>query len=132
MKLQINKHTTYREINVFFHELFPYLTLRFFEKPHQTGAGSAKSEMIEDVDASCHAKQCTFFIDAALTAAELEKWFETEADLYVQVFRKSGCIWLETTHSGDALSLKELNNKGREHEVSSNTKREFPDFSEQL
>ena len=132
MKLQINDQTTFREINLFFHEQFPYLSLRFFEQPHQIGLGSAKADMVEDIGAPSLAKTCTFAIDADLTAGQLEKWFETEAGLYAQVFRKSGSVWLETTHSGDALSLTELNNKGREHEIATNPDREVPDFREQM
>ena len=43
---------------------------------------------------------------------ELEERFEKDFGLHVQVFRKSGNIWLETSVSDD-LTLAQQNEKGK-------------------
>jgi hypothetical protein len=52
-------------------------------------------------------------IEADMPTWQLERLFEQEFGLHVQVFRKSGNIWLMTTVS-DSLTLEEQNFKGLE------------------
>lgn len=132
MKLHIDAQTGFREISLFFHEQFPYLQLRFFTAPHAPGEGSARAGMIQNLDEACGARgSAAFSADASMTAGELETWFENELGLHVQVFRKSGSVWLETTAGGDNLTLAQLNTKGREHEIAPKSDSEPVDFREQ-
>lgn len=132
MKLQIDSGTTYREIARFFHEQFPYLQLRFFRQPHKAGEGSARADMIADLNDTCNVSGIHVFeANAEQTAGELESWFSNSMDIHIQVFRKSGSVWLETVNSGDSLSLAELNAKGREHEIAVKNDSEPPDYREQ-
>lgn len=48
-----------------------------------------------------------------MKVSELEKLFKDKFKLAVQVFRKSGNLWLETTMT-DNWSLLQQNNHGRE------------------
>jgi hypothetical protein len=133
MKLHIYSQTTFAEINRFFRSQFPYLQLRFFTEPHREGEGSAALNMIQDVYASCDSPGAADYIaNETLTAAQLESWFAHELGLFVQVFRKSGDVWLETTTPGDKLTLAVLNAKGREHEITPQTKPEPSDFREEI
>lgn len=132
MKLQIDSNTTYREIAMFFHSMFPYLQLRFFTEPHKAGEGSARADMISTLDASCNVQGIHVYeARAEETAGDLETWFENALGLYIQVFRKSGDVWLETVTSSDSLTLVELNNRGREREIAIKQDTEPGDYHEQ-
>ena len=52
-------------------------------------------------------------IEERMKVSELEKLFKDKFKLAVQVFRKSGNLWLETTMT-DNWSLLQQNNHGRE------------------
>jgi hypothetical protein len=52
-------------------------------------------------------------IRADMTVSEFEQLFEKEFGLHVQVYRKDGNAWTETTLS-DNLSLREQNNNAAE------------------
>jgi hypothetical protein len=61
----------------------------------------------------------------------LEKVFQDNLGLYVQVFRKSGKVWLETTAT-DNWSLFKQNEEGQELSVrENNLSEELPDYHEQ-
>ena len=63
-------------------------------------------------------------------ASELEK-FAKEFDLFIQVFRRSGNLWLETTAT-DNWSLHHQNEQGRELSGSDwRTKDDVSDYHEQ-
>lgn len=132
MKLHISAQTPYREISRFFHEQFPYLQIRFFTSGHAPGEGSARAGMINQPESPCNASgNAAFEVNAEQTAGELESWFENELGLHIQVFRKSGSVWLETTGNSDDLTLGQLNAKGREHQIDPKTTPETPDYHEQ-
>jgi len=133
MKLHIYSQTTFAEINRFFRSQFPYLQLRFFTEPQKEGEGSYALDMIHDVESACESPGAADFIaDETLTSSQLESWFARELGLFVQVFRKSGGVWLETTKSGDNHTLAELNKKGREHEIKPRAEVPKSDFREQM
>ncbi|MBL7811994.1 MAG: hypothetical protein JNL57_07185 [Bacteroidetes bacterium] len=131
MKFQINPNTTLREIRQEFHNHFPYLKLEFFEAGHEAGHGTPKSALISDYNQSAGvAETVAWEVNAEMTVKQLEGWFLTAAGLHVQVFRKSGQVWLETTHS-DGETLAAQNRKGREHEIPPASDTELPDYHEQ-
>ena len=132
MNFHFDSNTNYRDIALFFNAQFPYLRLYFFKQPHKNGTGSPKDTMIAHLGVACNAKKtCVYSVDENLTASDLEAWFQKEAGLYIQVFRKSGSAWLQTSVAGDSLTLKELNNKGREHEIAAEKPRDISEFREQ-
>ncbi|HSB94027.1 MAG TPA: hypothetical protein VLC28_12970, partial [Flavitalea sp.] len=55
----------------------------------------------------------TIVIHDGMTVAELEGLFTDKFNLPVQVFRRSGNIWLETTMT-DGWTLKQQNEHGKE------------------
>jgi hypothetical protein len=62
---------------------------------------------------------------------ELETLFQNRLGLYIQVFRKSGKVWLETTATDD-WSLFKQNMEGKEwSEVRPIEHEERPDYHEQ-
>lgn len=117
MKIAINDNRKIFAIQEEFNRLFPYLKLEFFSKPHQAfGASSKKlikknSKSIKDCR-TIHV-QGEITITPSMTVNELEQRFASVYGLSIQVFRKSGKSWLETTVT-DGWTLEEQDNQGRD------------------
>ena len=117
MEIIINDHRKIFAIQKEFSEIFPYLKLQFFGKPHKVGAPSSKKMMKHP---SKTIGQCrtihnkgVLTITPNMTAADLEQGFSDVYGLSVQVFRKSGSVWLETTAT-DGWTLESQNRQGKE------------------
>ncbi len=117
MLIKINDRKKISLVQKEFNEVFPYLKLEFFEYPHSIGKGSPKKQMKDPVLtlAECRKNHSGggLIINESQTVAQVEKLFQDLYGLSVQVFRKSGKIWLETTITDD-WTLKQQNDQGRE------------------
>ncbi|MBI4944954.1 MAG: hypothetical protein HY840_00975 [Bacteroidetes bacterium] len=112
MKIIINDHRKIFAIQKEFSEQFKKLKIEFFSRPHKSGAPSSKKMMKR------HSKtlgECRVVhtkgmlsITPGMTVADLEQNFQNIYGLSVQVFRKSGNSWLETTAT-DGWTLEEQN-----------------------
>ena len=115
MKITINDNRKIFAIQEEFNSAFPYLKLEFFAKPHTVGGGSAKklirhsSKTLGECRTVHNKGHIT--ITPQMTVAELEQRFSDADGLGVQVFRKSGKVWLETTVT-DSWTLEQQNNEG--------------------
>lgn len=120
LSLLIKENISLKELKSQFQGLFPYLKLEFFRKPHGHSEGSPVKELIADnlpvQEASRHFKEGKLMITSGMTVEALEDAFETSFGLHVQVFRKSGKIWLETSVT-DKWSLDRQNAHGAESDV---------------
>ena len=115
MKLIVNDNRKISVLQEEFNTVFPYLKLEFFSKPHQTGKGSAKQYLNPNSKTlgecrTVHNKG-EIIIYPKTTVAELEQSFRKLYGLGIQVFRKSGKVWLETTVT-DGWTLEEQNLQG--------------------
>ncbi len=117
INIHIEDHLTIKEIQKEFSSRFPFLKLEFFSKPHQHGKGSerkymrAQDSVLKDlrrVHSEGH-----LHIEENMTVGELEDLFRDNFGLFVQVFRRSGRLWLETTAT-DNWTLKTQNEQGQE------------------
>ncbi|MEO6303355.1 MAG: hypothetical protein ABIP51_09280 [Bacteroidia bacterium] len=115
MKITINDNRKIFAIQEEFNTLFPYLKIEFFSKPHKSGGGSPKNLVKHN---SKTLQECRTIhnkgeiaITPGLTVTELEQRFEDVYGLSVQIFRKSGKVWLETTLT-DAWTLEQQNKQG--------------------
>lgn len=128
MILQIESKKTISEIKEEFHAVFPFLKLEFFTKPHDVSDASLIREMIktnpELGELSKNKKSGKIDFTPYTTVAALETAFR-EHGLNVQVFRKSGTVWLETTIT-DNLTLQSQNALGKEKSLAP----EQPDLSD--
>jgi hypothetical protein len=111
MELLITDNTTIKTIQDEFNKQFPFLKLEFFSKPHKKGEASAK-ELIRNNDKTlgeCRKKKSdgALKIYAKQKVSELEQLFQDHFGLSVQVFRKSGRVWLETTSTDDWTLMKQ-------------------------
>ena len=117
MKITINDHRKIYAIQEEFNQLFPYLKLEFFSKPHKYAGASAKTFIKHSSKTlgecrTIHNKG-ELSILPQMTVFDLEQRFGDVYGLGVQVFRKSGKTWLETTVT-DGWTLEEQNKQGEE------------------
>lgn len=115
MKITVNDSGKIFAIQENFNEQFPYLKLEFFSKPHGVGIGSSKKLIKQNYKTlgECRTIHNTgkITITPNMTVSELEQSFSEVYGLNVQVFRKSGKAWLETTVT-DGWTLQEQNKQG--------------------
>jgi hypothetical protein len=103
-----------------FSEKFPYLKLEFYAKEHKEGEGSV-AELKIDGDLTIGAVRAThtegdLSINGHLKVGTFERMFFEKYGLNVQVFRKSGTIWLQTIKT-DEWTLTEQNSRGEKSVV---------------
>ena len=98
-----------------FNEAFPYLKLEFFKHKHNMYAGNTRKDMLLPVEAFKHVikENEKMSIDEEMPVFILEQQFREKFGVAVQVFRKSGRSWLETTKTDD-WTLKRQNDQGME------------------
>ena len=115
MKIVINDRRKISAIQNDFNEMFPYLRIEFFSKPHEVGGQSPKKLMKHPsmTLGECRTihKSGVISITPRMTVYNLEQNFRDVYGLAVQVFRKSGKAWLETTVT-DGWTLEEQNKQG--------------------
>jgi|1048.fasta_scaffold03096_4 hypothetical protein len=118
MKLEISPEKTLSDIKSAFSQAWPHLKLVFFTKAHEAHAGSNAKFMIDndtltlqEVAPKVKGTQ-GLYIEQETPVWQLERLFEEEYGIHVQVFRKSGSVWLETTVSDD-LTLEQQEARGK-------------------
>jgi hypothetical protein len=114
--MTISDQKKLKDIQRAFNELFPYLKLAFYSGHHQVAEGSpATAELDEEKTIgevrSVAAQGGELLISGNLTVSELEQLFDKKYGLNVQVFRRSGKLWMQTTAT-DGWTLAEQNRKG--------------------
>jgi hypothetical protein len=115
VELHIDQNKLIKEIKTEFNMVFPYLTLEFYRIDHTRPLPMYK-KFIPDtnpVGAAGNIKKGTLVVKENMTVLELENDFHKNLGLGVQVFRRSGGLWLETTIT-DNWTLKKQNEHGRE------------------
>lgn len=128
MELQIAPDRIIGDVQTDFSTSFPGLKIVFFSKPHRLYKGSAAKFMVQDRDMQLQLlspmmKAGPVLILPDTPVKQLEAVFEVEYGLHVQVFRKSGRTWLETSVTDD-LTLEQQQAKAL---ASENIHQEFVD-----
>lgn len=128
MDLYLSPDKTIGALQTEFTEAFEGLKIVFFSKPHAEHKGSAAKFLIQDRDMLLsqlvpNLKPGTILIAPETVVWDMEKVFESEYGLHVQLFRKSGRTWLETSVT-DNLTLAEQQAKAK---ASENIHQEFVD-----
>ncbi len=118
MQLTITLNTAIADIQKEFQQYFPYLTIEFFNKLHQTGEPSKRENIYPHTktikEISTTQNEGVLKLSKEMTVAELEKELEVKFGLHAQVFRKHHLDWIETT-STDTWALEKQNNIAREY-----------------
>lgn len=113
-KTKISESIKVSELKRTFNSKFPFLKIEFFKKKHKNLNGSAKKDLIlDDFPIIFSVDDLSILINEEVTVSELEKQFNDKFNLSLQVFRKSGKSWLETTFT-DGWTLKKQNQEGIE------------------
>lgn len=120
MKIQVSKDRTIAQIQDEFAQTYPFLKLVFFTKPHKAYKGSPAKFLVSDrnvtlgsLEKKPHSGE--LYLEPEMPTWQVERLFEEEFGLHVQLFRKSGNTWLETSVTDD-LTLEEQNVKGQASE----------------
>ncbi len=134
MKIQIIGSRPILEIQQEFNRTFPYLKLEFFIRSNTKGKPTSAKFIIKPDkllhDLGIQEIRNELEVTGDITVFELENTFKERFALNVQVFRKSGRIWLETTATDD-WTLDSQNEQGKELTDGSYDKGELPDDHEQ-
>jgi hypothetical protein len=125
MVLNIQTGQTIADVQQAFHAAYPHLKLLFFSKPHDAYKGSPAKYLITDREQllggiELRPRDGVLHLEPEMPTWQVERLFEEEFGLHVQVFRQSGNVWLETSVS-DSLTLEQQEVKGAQsverHEV---------------
>jgi hypothetical protein len=117
MEITINDSRKIFAIQKEFSDIFPFLKLEFYSKPHQAG-GEPFTKLMKHISktiAECRTMHSAgiLTIQPLMTARELEQGFRDIYGLTIQVFYKSGGLWLETTETTE-WTLERQNKEAKE------------------
>ena len=105
MNLTINKQATIADIQHAFHHYFPYLKIEVFSQPHELHKLSNENTHLtnETLLSSIPTltKEGDFHFDADIKTGEFEQNIWNHFGLAVQIMRKAGHVWLQTSQTDD-------------------------------
>lgn len=112
MVLHILQSRTLKEAQDEFNSAYPFLRIEFYRN---TEPGFARIHLKNSMmlTAAGLKRNGDIEINDLMTVGELENIFKEKFGLQVQVSRRSGTLWLETTMT-DNWTLKQQNDHGRE------------------
>lgn len=119
MNIVFNEDSKISEINKQFQDHYPFLKLQFYEDKidqhtHQEAPGSPVKNEQTTIHDILHARISeSISMNGHTKVKSFEANWKNDCGLWVQVFRKSGSIWLQTTVT-DAMTLSEINRMGEE------------------
>ena len=129
--LHISPNRHIRDIQKEFNAAFPFLKLEFFMNKSFSRSNFSASQLIPSSiklgDMQRGIADGNLEIDQAMKVNDLEKSFKDKFILAVQVFRKSGNLWFETTRT-DNWTLQQQNNHGREITTGKNDPQKAEDY----
>ena len=111
----ITDHKKLLDIQKEFNRKFPFLKIEFYSGQHAPGEGSPIKERLDSQQTigavrTAH-QEGNLQIRTNMQVSKFEQLFYEKYGLNVQVFRKSGNLWMQTT-STDSWTLAEQNRKG--------------------
>lgn len=115
MELNLSYTRTIGEVKQDFATLFPYLKLEFFTEPEEDDEVASVQEQLSDSlllqkIQTFHCEKNLAF-SPAMSVRGFENLLHNELGLAVQIFSKSGGIWIET-FTTNHLSLEKQNSMG--------------------
>ena len=115
MTLQILKGRTVGELQHDFNQAYPFLRVDIFKEINGRSGPIIKQRLTRNIDLSAAGKlkEGALELSDYMTVGQLEKMFRDQFGINVQVSRKSGPVWLETTVT-DTWTLRQQNEHGRE------------------
>jgi hypothetical protein len=116
MKLHIEKTSLIKDIQIEFNSIYPYLKIEICkyrsDSPRENKVNAVKDNMVECIGSrETFSKSTSIDVDGQRTVSQLEHDFSTTLGLSVNLFRKSGKMWIQTTLTNN-WSLKKQNEEG--------------------
>lgn len=120
MELEVNDEKTIKELQHDFRKRFPFLKIEFFNNKDRDNNGKNGKKIIPSNKRigevrSLHRKG-KIHIDSLVKVGDFEKSFKDTFGFEVQVYRKSGNDWIQTTVT-DHWTLGEENKTGKERSL---------------
>ena len=116
MQLTIAPNRKIGDIQQDFNEMFPFLKIEFLNNKSLASAKTSPQRLPANKtigDSQRAVTDGSLQIDGNMKVVELEQLFQDQFSLAVQVFRKSGPVWLETTMT-ENWTLQQQNKHGSE------------------
>jgi hypothetical protein len=117
--LKISDDAQLKDIKEKFNAKFPHLKIEFFSEDHQEGEANTYKSMYDDElylkDIRSVHNDGELSIDGHTKTSTLEKNFKEHYGVNVQVWRRSGNMWLQTTTTDD-WTLSQQEQKGVEYD----------------
>ena len=117
MKLRLQENKTISELKGDFTKMFPHLKLECYYHSHNEGEGSGEADLVDENKTLGEIRSVkadgTFEFDNSVRITDFEDLLRDDFGLNIQVFRKSGDLWLETTIS-DHWTLEKQEDIGTE------------------
>lgn len=110
--IEIQPNETLAEVQQNFSAVFPNLKIEFFNHSHKSGEGNTKADLITNLNMTLNElgdvkEELQISVDGHKKVQTLENDF-AEHNISIQVFRRSGKVWLQTTTS-DNWTLAQQN-----------------------
>lgn len=110
------------EIQAEFNAKFPNLKIEFYKVQHHTGEGTSEKSKLDNNLTIGEIRTIHTSGDLSINGHQkvstLENNFLTDYGLNIQVFRKSGSLWLQTT-STDNWTLSDQNERSKNSNIMS-------------
>ena len=117
--LQISDKIKLKELKAAFNEKFPHLKIEFFSEEHEKGEASTYKSMYDDdlylKDIRTVHNEGELSINGHIKTSTFEQTFKEKYGINVQVWRRSGNMWLQTTTTDD-WTLSEQEKKGVQYD----------------
>ena len=117
--LLINDDRSLKDLKTEFNTHFPHLKIEFFSLTHDKDQASPRTAIFEDSlllkDIRKVHNEGELSVDGHLKTATFEQNFHDKFGINVQVYRKSGNLWLQTITTDD-WTLADQERKGVEME----------------
>jgi hypothetical protein len=131
MHLHIAPNRLISDVQKEFNKAFPFLKIEFFNKRSLSRPDFSAQQIIPQNrkigDNQLAITDGDIKIEEEMKVNELEKIFKDQFSLAVQVFRRSGNLWLETTMT-DNWTLLQQNKHGREISTGKNDTPTIEDY----
>ena len=109
------------EVQADFNNAFPFLKIEFYKKNKGSSKINEHLKKSISLNNAGITREGMLRIPGTMTVGDLESIFQDKFDANVQVSRKSGSLWLETTMT-DNWTLEQQNEHGRELSIPENKK----------
>lgn len=116
--IEINDSRKISEIQEDFSTTFPFLKILFYTASEVGADPQVKFVQVKNLSKKIGeyrktSAKAVYIISPDKSVTDLEQFFKVQYDLVVQVFRKSGKAWLETSATGN-WPLGKQNNEGEQ------------------